>query len=161
MKFSTLFLALTFSVTAALTPVKKAEACLFVISPLAMVVGLAVGVGTMMPIIFNYDNIKNSKYDNYFNEIWLSVFAISGLDQDMDKIEGALTAKFPTIPAYALSEAALLLREKANLVEFNDRGYKSITLTEEEFADIEASMEGADADEVKALKVMLTTPEII
>ena len=161
MKFSTLFLAATLTLTAALSSVKKAEACLFFSTPLAMVVGLAVGMGTTIPFITSYDNIKDGAYDRAFNLIWLSIYAISVLDQDMDKLDGALINKFPTIPVYVISEAVMIMKEKSNLVKFNDSGYKSVTMSEEEFSNLEPELQGADPSEVAAFKLLLTTPEMM
>jgi hypothetical protein len=161
MRFPTFILALFLTFGSLFTPFKKAEASLLIVNPVVFLVGFSLSTASIIPFITSYDEIRGGAYDRAFNLLWFSLFSISVLDQDLDKMGEALEKEFPTIPRYVLNEASLLMKEKANFVEFNNRGFKSVTMSLEEFSDLELSMaDVADPKEVAALKRLLTTPEL-
>lgn len=160
MKVTSLLVAATFSVAAVLTPVKKAEAGLLMLNPVLVVAGLAGLIGSIIPVI-NEDN-QHGAYARIFTPLFMTVGTIAVLDQDADKVEGALMNAFPTISPYIIREASTVLIKKANLIEYNENGLKSVSLTKEEFSDLEAAMPSdIDVNEVSAFKVLLTTPVVL
>jgi hypothetical protein len=160
MKIPSLLVAATFSVAALFTPVKKAEAGILMLNPALIVVGLAGTIGSLVPVI-NKEN-QRGLYGRVFTPIFMTFGAIAFLDQDLDKVEGTLLNEFPQIPGYIIKEASAMLVNKANLVEYNENGLKGISLTEEEFADLEAAMPAeVNQNEWEAFKDLVTSPVIL
>jgi hypothetical protein len=142
-------------------PVKKADACIFIISPMAATIGLGIAASTLTPYLFDFDGMINSSYDQYVDELFFGIFAISLLDQDLNRLESGLSSAFPSIPKYIINEAASMLKTKIQNVSFDQNGRKSVYLTLEEFAEIEKAIPlNVNETEVNAFKKILTTPEL-
>ena len=160
-KTTTFLLAATLALGSIVTPVKKAEASLLIVNPIFFVVGISLSTAAIIPFITSYEQIKDSGYDRAFNGIWFAVFSISVLDKDLDKMEGALAKEFPSIPSYIIAEASEIMKNKAKLVDFNENGFKSVAMSDQEFKSLELAMTGDEKpSEVSAFKKMLTTVEI-
>lgn len=144
-----------------LMPTKKAEACIFIISPMAAVIGISAAATTMVPYLFDFEGMSRSNYDNYVDELFFTIFSLSMLDQDLNRLEAGLEEAFPSIPSYIIKEASQLLRKKSENMEFNKNGVKSVYLTAEEFAELEMAIpENTNRKETEAFKRILTSPEL-
>ena len=160
MKINKTMSVLSLIIASNLIPEKKAEACVFIISPMAAVVGLGVASTTLVPYLFDYEGMSRSNYDSYVDELFFSIFSISMLDQDLNRLESGLAEAFPSMPPYIINEASMLLREKAGNTAFDQNGRKSVFLTAEEFAGLESAIpESTNPKETEAFKRILTSPE--
>ena len=160
MKLSKLLLVATLSVAAICSPVKKAEAGLLVMSPAAIIIGGAGLVAWTLPAL-DRDN-QRGVYNRIFTPVFMTLGLVIVLDQDLDKVEGTLVKKFPTIPTYVISEASNLLIEKAKKTPFNESGKKIVSLTENEFSDLESAMNNdVSANDIASLKLLLTTTQTL
>jgi predicted Co/Zn/Cd cation transporter (cation efflux family) len=161
MKLKKTISVLSLLIAANLMPTKKAEACIFIISPMAAVIGISAAAATMVPYLFDYEGMSRSNYDNYVDELFFTVFSFSMLDQDLNRLEAGLAGAFPSMPPYIIKEASKLLRKKSENVAFNQSGIKSVYLTSEEFVEIEMVIpKNTNQKETEAFKRILTSPEL-
>lgn len=160
MKLNKTMSVLSIIIASHLIPEKKAEACVFIISPMAAVIGLGGAASTLVPYLFDYEGMSRSNYDNYVDELFFTIFSISLLDQDLNRLEAGLANAFPTMPAYIINEASTLLRDKSKNTDFDPFGKKSVYLTPQEYAEIELAIpENTNPQEAQAFKRILTSPE--
>jgi hypothetical protein len=160
MKTKKLMTILSLSIALNLASPKKADACIFIISPMAATIGLGVAASTLVPYLFDYDGMINSNYDHYVDELFFGIFAISLLDQDLNRLETGLSSAFPTIPDYIINEVAFMLKHKSQSISFDQTGRKAVYLTLEEFNSIEKAIpHHVSALELSAFKNILTTPD--
>jgi hypothetical protein len=156
MKFSKFLLAITLSFGAILTPIKKAEAGLLIMNPTVIILAGAGFLGWTLPAID--EDTHGGLYERIFTPVSMTLGTIILLDKDLDKLEETLIKFNPSIPPYIISEASRLLLAKAGQTEFNDEGFKSISLSEDEFVDLERVMDHDIDDKVIAqFKLMLTS----
>jgi len=143
-----------------LIPVKKAEACIFMISPMACVIGLGAAASTLVPYLFDYEGMSNSNYDNYVDELFFGIFSLSMLDKDLNRLEAGLATTFPSMPMYVIKEASYILQKKSEKTPYNKAGIKSVHLTTEEFAELEMAIpKTINSKETEAFKRILTSTE--
>lgn len=162
MKLSKIAIALMISLSCMFAPVKKAEAG-FVIGitggtatgVLVMLGGAGLGFGSPL-----FENMSNKI--NMGGVVFLLGVAVMILDTDADVLNRSLAQEFPTMPDYIISEATEMIKEKASLIPFNPEGVKAVSLSEAEFAELEAAIPSSvSAKTVKAFKTLLTKEVIL
>jgi hypothetical protein len=125
---------------------------------MAFIVGIGVSASTLLPYLVDYDGTIKSSYDTYSNGLFFGLISASLLDENQSKLEAGLSNAFPSIPSYIISEASILVREKASHMEFDSRGVKAVSLTEAEFMDLSSAMPSdVSATELAAFKKILTS----
>jgi hypothetical protein len=140
------------------SPANKAEAGLLLWNPAMIILGTTGVLTSMVPYITDYRGATHSRYHRFFPEVFMLFGAVAFLDQDLDTMTTELGTEYPTIPSYIIKEATMLLKQKAEQVEFNSKGFKSVAMSEAEFKEFEKAM-GPDVspEELLSFKKVMTT----
>lgn len=154
--------ALTITVLSLATigsPGNKAEAGLLLWNPAMIILGTTGVLTSMVPYITDYRGATHSRYHRFFPEFFMLFGAVAFLDQDLDTMITELEKKYPTIPSYIIKEAIMILKKKADLVEFNSKGFKSVAMSETEFNEFEKAVgPEVSPDEWADFRQVMTTP---
>src|SRR5690606_11564829 len=145
-----------------LAPTKKAEAGFVVgitggtASGVLIMLGGA-GLGFASPLFENM-----SQRINMGGVVFLLGVAVMMLDTDADTLNTSLAQEFPAMPEYIIKEASQMITEKASLIPFNPEGIKTVSLSEAEFAELEAAIPTTvSVETVEAFKTLLTKEVVL
>jgi len=141
------------------SPVNKAEAGLLLWNPAMIILGTSGVLTSMLPYMTDYRGATHSRYHRFFPEVFMLFGAVAFLDQDLDTMATELEAEYPSIPPYIIKEATQLLKQKADEIRFNEKGFKSVAMTESEFEDfVKAMNSSVNPEELQSFKMVMTKP---
>lgn len=159
MKYSNLMLGFILSASALLAPMKKAHAGLIIGSTPMVFTAAAVGIPLAFVEAIREDDMNyETKFDRIAPVIFFGFLGLMVLDGELDGLETKLAKKYPSIPAYIVKEAIFSLKDKARLIPFDKNGLKEVSMSEEEFSDLEAAIpSSASSAEVAGLHKLLSS----